>query len=181
MNWLLLLSVFLHISVINAFPDFAKRSNSQLLPRAASDPCCKSCAPIAKVEADCPLATTDIFCGCDEWVAAAPTCEACIANVAFNTTFAVQPGPLLEVFWAFCQCKKECRKVAEANFGPEPCKNGTDELCVVKTLVEDGPECLCCLEKVDEWFASYFGIFVKQAKDFLVTQVSAVPGTPSEY
>ena len=66
--------------------------------------------------------------------------------------------------------------MAEANFGPEPCKNGTDELCVVKTLVEDGPECLCCLEKVDEWFASYFGIFVKQAKDFLETQVSAVPG-----
>src|SRR5271168_4399146 len=83
---------------------------SHLTPRqVTSDPCCSSCGVINQVLIDCPTNTTDIFCGCDQWVATAPQCEACIWNVGFNTTFAVNPGPILEVFWAWCQCQKVCR------------------------------------------------------------------------
>src|SRR5205814_1886164 len=116
---------------------------------------------------DCPLATTDIFCGCDDWVRTAPTCQTCIFNVFFNTTFAQNPGPLLEVFWAFCQCQHKCRKVAEALFSPKSCNNGADPLCVSKVLASDAAEdCACCLEEKDEWFASWFKVEIKLAKHF---------------
>lgn len=166
----------LHATFIAAFADFPKRDDAHLFSREVSDPCCKSCGPIGQVLSECPVAQSDIFCGCDEWVAAAPGCQACIANVAFNTSFAKIPGPLLEIFWAFCQCQKPCRKVAEATFGPQPCAGGTDEVCVTTTLVEHGPECECCLEETDKWFASYFKIFVEQSKNFLKTKISEVPG-----
>jgi len=158
--------------------EFPKRDeyHPELIARGTSDPCCKSCGPIAKVLGECPLATSDIFCGCKQWVCSAPTCQACISNVNFNTSFAQVPGPLLEIFWAMCQCQDECRDVAEAVFSPKPCAGGTDEICVTTTLVKDGPKCYKCLKKTDEWFASYFGIFIEQAKDFLKTKKSAVPG-----
>ena len=101
-----------------------------------------------------------------------------MANVNFNTSFA-KTGPLLETFWAFCQCQKYCREVAESVFSPKPCANGTDEICVTTTLVNKGPLCLKCLKKTDKWFASYFEIFIAQAADFLKTKVSAIPGTPT--
>jgi len=117
------------IASASTLPDFPhlyeKRNPAQLVPRA-SDPCCKSCGTIAKVLAECPTATTDIFCGCDQWVATAPACEACIFNVGFNTSFAMNPGPALELFWSWCQCQKPCRGPAEAIFG-NACSGGTDK------------------------------------------------------
>jgi hypothetical protein len=152
-----------------------------LIARATSDPCCKSCGPIAEIISECPLETSDVFCDCERgWVKAAPTCQTCIANVNFNTSFAAAPGPLLETFWALCQCQWHCREVAEAVFAPQPCKGGTDEICVTSALVKYGPECNKCLKKTDEWFSSYFEIFVEQAKEFLETNKSAIPGHCSE-
>lgn len=177
-------SLVLSLSLVSftsssALPDFPKfyekRNPAQLLPRATSDPCCKSCGTIAKVLADCPTATTDIFCGCDQWVATAPACEACIFNVAFNTTFAMNPGPALELFWAWCQCQKPCRGPAEALFG-NTCSGG-DGVCVSKALVKDGPDCSCCMKKVDPWFDSFFDVWIGQAKEFLATGKPSFPGT----
>src|SRR5271170_3105192 len=108
-----LLPFTLSYSVPNDLP---KRSNL-LSPRQAADPCCKSCGPIDQVLAECPTATTDVYCGCDMWVAAAPACEACIADVGFNSSYVVNPGPFLEWFWAFCRCQKPCRSTAEALSG----------------------------------------------------------------
>jgi hypothetical protein len=174
---LILLTYLFYSTFTFALPDFPPWEDAHLIRRAApSDPCCKSCGPIGKALVDCPRNTTDIFCVCEPWVKTAPTCQACISNVNFNTSFAINPGPAIEIFWAMCQCKDKCKKVAEAVFGPKPCNYGTDELCVVKTLVEDGPDCECCIREVDEWFASYFKIFVEQAADFLKTFKSAVPG-----
>lgn len=167
------------IASASTLPDFPhlyeKRNPAQLVPRA-SDPCCKSCGTIAKVLAECPTATTDIFCGCDQWVATAPACEACIFNVGFNTSFAMNPGPALELFWSWCQCQKPCRGPAEAIFG-NACSGGTDKTCVSKALVKDGPACSCCIKKHDDWFASFFDVFVQQAKQFLATGKTSYPGT----
>jgi len=164
----------------SALPDFAeihnKRGPPHFLSRRASDPCCKSCGPIAQVLGDCPTATTDIFCGCDQWVAAAPGCEACIFNVGFNTTFAMNPGPALELFWSWCQCQKPCRPIAEALFG-NTCAGGADPSCVTKVLVKDGPACSCCMKKVDPWFTSFFDVWIEQAKTFLATGKASFPGT----
>jgi hypothetical protein len=178
-------SLVLSLSLIafassSALPDFAeiynKRNPSHLLPRQASDPCCKSCGPIAQVLAACPTTTTDIFCGCDQWVAAAPGCEACIFNVAFNTTFAMTPGPALELFWSWCQCQKPCRGVAEALFG-NACTGNTDGKCVPTALAKDGPACSCCMKKVDPWFTSFFDVWIEQSKAFLATGKKPFPGT----
>ena len=161
------------------FDLFKREATPHLVPRATSDSCCKSCGPIGQALVECPLNTTDIFCVCDQWVKSAPTCQTCISNVNFNTSYAATPGPLLEIFWAFCQCQTCCREVAEAVFAPEPCKSGTDNVCVSEILVNDGPKCEKCLHHTDEWFASYFGIFIEQGKEFLETEISAVPGTSS--
>jgi len=98
------------------------------------------------------------------------------SNVNFNTSYAATPGPLIEIFWAFCQCQWCCREVAEAVFAPKPCKSGTDNVCVSEVLVKDGPKCKRCLHHTDEWSASYFGIFIEQGKEFLETKISAMPG-----
>jgi hypothetical protein len=174
MKSILLLACLGYLAFTTAHPG---GEDAHLISRTApSDPCCKSCGPIGKALLDCPRNTTDIFCVCDPWVKTAPTCQTCISNVNFNTSFAVNPGPTLEIFWAACQCQDQCRTVAEAVFAPKPCNFGTDNLCVSKVLVQDGPDCLCCFEKVDPWFASSFKIFIEQAKDFVKTQISAVPG-----
>ena len=153
-------------------PDYnnLRRDGSQVLPRQATDPCCKSCGGIQKALDECP-AGSDIFCGCDQWVAAAPTCEACIFDVNFNTTYAANPGPALELFWAWCQCKWECRPVAEAIFGG-PC----DQTCRSKVLAKQGPDCSRCMKRVDPWFTSFFDVWIQQAKQFLKTGVSPYPG-----
>ena len=164
------------ITLISALPDYLKRYEPRIVERQASDPCCKSCAVIAQVGAECPVATSDIFCGCDQWVKAAPGCEACIFNVGFNTSFAVNPGPSLELFWAWCQCQSVCHSVADAIFG-NSCAGGTDMLCVSKTLAKDGPGCSCCLHKTDEWFASFFDVWVMEADEFVKTGMASFPGT----
>jgi hypothetical protein len=173
---LLLISIA-SASSLPAFPRlYEKRNPAQLVPRQTSDPCCKSCGPIAKVLADCQTTNTDIFCGCDQWVAAAPGCEACIFNVAFNTSFALNPGPALELFWSWCQCQKACRGPAEAIYG-NTCAGGTDAMCVSKALVKYGPTCSCCMKGVDGWFTSFFDVWIEQAKQFIATGKSSVPGT----
>lgn len=148
-----------------------------ILERGASDPCCKSCATIGKVLAECPVQTTDIFCGCDDWVRTAPTCQTCIENVAFNTSFAVNPGPTLETFWTLCQCQSKCRNIANAIFSPTPCNFGQDNLCVSQHLVTDGVKCLPCIKRVDPWMASSFALEIKLAAEFIKTQENAVPGS----
>src|SRR5579859_6580684 len=126
------------ISSALALPDYMPRwmdmETAKLQARGTppSDPCCKSCATIKKVAEECPIATTDIFCGCDDWVKTAPNCQACIFDVGFQTSFAANPGPTLELFWSFCQCQKKCRPFAEAIFGPKPCNGGKDNVCVSK-------------------------------------------------
>ena len=179
MIWFAILSLFIflvsHITEA-AFPDNLPKRHATNLIRRTSDPCCKSCGTIAQVLADCPVATTDIFCGCDQWVATAPDCEACIYNVAFNTTFALNPGPALEMFWAFCQCQKACRSTAMALFGPEPCGGGTDPWCVSSILAKAGPRCEYCLREVDEWFASFFSVWVRQGAEFVKTGKTSFPG-----
>ena len=160
-----ILSVSLfHFSFVSALPDFPNIHG--IFPRqATSDPCCKSCGPIAKVLADCPI--TQIFCGCDQWVAAAPACQACVIDSHFNSSFATNPGPLLEFFWTWCQCQTECRTVAEAFTGTAPSCNATDLVCGSKILVDDGPGCLCCMKKVDPWFAAAFTVELEHAKSLL--------------
>ena len=149
----------------NAIPNYPSLEEMKLA-RRASDPCCKSCSLISQSLAECP-ADADVFCGCDIWVQGAPTCEACIFDVAFNTTFAMNPGPALELFWAWCRCPNACHSVAAALFSAAPCGTGTNETCVSETLVKDGPECLCCLEGVDQWFASFFNVWIEEAHEFL--------------
>jgi hypothetical protein len=148
-----------------------------LLPRAASDPCCKSCGPIAKVLSDCAATPNDVYCGCDQWVAAAPACEACIADSNYNSSFVVNPGPFLEFFWTWCQCKGECKTVAEAFSNVGACSpTNTDPNCRSEVLVKDGPGCLCCMEKVDPWFSSFFAVFIEQAKEQVAGKF-VFPGT----
>lgn len=147
-----------------------------IVERAASDPCCKSCAPIQQNGVDCPVATSDIFCGCDSWVRAAPTCQTCIVNALYNTSFAVNPGPALEFFWTWCQCQQKCRDVASALFAPTPCNFGQNNTCVSQHIVSGGPKCLPCMERIDPWMASWFALEIKDAAEFLVTKKSAVPG-----
>jgi hypothetical protein len=178
MLWSTSLIITLFATTICAMPDFPMKRDRVLVPRATSDPCCKSCGPIAKVLADCPPDDPDIFCGCDQWVAAAPGCEACIFDVAFNTTFAMNPGPALELFWAWCRCKNSCRSSAEALYGAR-CGYGTNGTCVSTTLATDGPGCQCCLEKYDPWFASFFSVWIQQAKAFLATGKASFPGMSS--
>jgi len=171
----IILCLLSFIALSAALPDYLKRFEPRLVERQASDPCCKSCSVIAQVEAECPVATTDILCGCDQWVKAAPGCEACIFNAGFNTTFASDPGPALELFWAWCQCPSVCHSIADALFG-NSCAGGTDGTCVSTTLVKDGPGCSCCLHKVDEWFASFFDVWIMQAGEFLKTGMPSTPG-----
>lgn len=171
----LILCLLYIFSLASALPDYLKRFEPRTVERRASDPCCKSCAVIAQVEAECP-ATADILCGCDQWVKAAPGCEACIYNVGFNTTFATNPGPSLELFWAWCQCPSVCHDIADAIFGAS-CGGGTDALCVSTALATKGPACSCCLHEVDEWFASFFDVWVEQGKEFVKTGVASFPGT----
>lgn len=168
--------LFVHLVCVSA--SFIPKANGlHLTPRATSDPCCKSCGPIGEVLADCPLTTTDVFCGCDKWVKAAPTCQACIINSRGNTSYAVNPGPVLEIFWALCRCQTACRPLATDLFAPEPCNFGTDPVCASKGLVNDGPECLCCLEKKDEWLTSWLRVEIEEAAAFLATGINAIPGS----
>lgn len=103
-------------------------------------------------------------------------------TVGFNTSFASNPGPSLELFWAWCQCQRPCHAVATAIFGPEPCSGGADAVCVSKTLVSSGDQCLQCLRHVDEWFASFFQVWIQQAKQLISTGKSAYPGIcPAEW
>jgi hypothetical protein len=175
MLWFTSFILTLFFTSVCAMPDFPMKRDRVILPRATSDPCCKSCGPIGQVLAECPIDDPDIFCGCDQWVATAPTCEACIFNVAFNTTFAVNPGPSLELFWAWCRCKDTCRSTAEALYGAR-CGYGANVTCVSSTLATDGPKCLCCLEKTDKWFASFFAVWIQQAKDFVASGKLSFPG-----
>ena len=177
MRFSYLLSLALIPAVLAGFPDNLPQRRSRFLPRqeTTSDPCCKSCATIAAVEAECP-ADADIFCGCDQWVATAQECDACIFNVGFNTTFASDPGPALELFWAWCQCQESCHTSADAIFG-ELCDYGANGTCTTIVLANDGPGCECCLKKVDPWFAGFFGIWVEQAKAYLTTGSVSFPGT----
>jgi hypothetical protein len=172
-----LTSLFLFILVpvvLGAYPDnLPKRAD--LLPRQApSDPCCKSCGTIATVLAECPTGS-DIFCGCDQWVATAQVCEACIFNVNFNTSFAQNPGPALELFWAWCQCQKPCHSSADAIFGAS-CAGNTNATCTSEVLAKDGPACEWCLKEVDPWFAGFFGTWIEQAKAFLASGSPEFPG-----
>src|SRR5271167_4020122 len=167
--WLLLVAF-----VSAGFVDLPKRDI--IAQRSTSDPCCKSCAPIGNVLKECPLATTDIFCGCDQWVKSAPTCQTCIVNALYNTSFAVNPGPTLEIFWTFCQCQSQCRNLASALFSPTPCNFGQDNTCVSQHIVTDGPKCLPCMERIDPWMASWFALEIKDAAEFLVTKKNAIPG-----
>ena len=181
MIWSTILSVLsLSVALVSAhnFPDVSKRHEMHLATRGVSDPCCKSCGPIGDVLVACPLNSTDIFCGCDQWVANAPICEACIVNALFNTSFALNPGPSLEIFWAFCQCGDKCRKIAEALFAPTPCNYGQDGLCAVQHLASpEAEECACCLESTDEWFATWFKVEIELAKEFLDTGIDQIPGS----
>ena len=150
---------------------------SNLMPRATtSDPCCQSCNGISHVLAECAT-STDIFCGCDEWVATAPICQACIFNVNFNTSFTVTPGPALELFWAWCPCQDVCRTTAEAIFGTG-CV-ATDYACRSKVLATDGKECLECMKSHDMWFSSFFAVWIEQAEELLSGNPHTYPGIPS--
>lgn len=182
----LLISVMIFSTILSVWILFAHVITANLInlpkrdilvERTASDACCKSCAPIGKALTDCPITTSDIFCRCDPWVKSAPTCETCIVNALFNTTFAVNPGPTLEIFWAFCQCQGKCRNIATALFAPQPCNFGQDNLCASQHLVSDGPECLHCIKHVDPWMASWFKLEIELAADFVKTGVSAIPGS----
>jgi len=164
------------LTLAKPYPDYPSLS-SMKLARRDSDPCCKSCALISQSLAECP-ADADIFCGCDIWVEGAPTCEACIYDVGFNTSFATNPGPTLELFWAWCRCPTQCHSTAAALFSATPCGGGANETCVSETLVKDGPECACCLETVDQWFASFFKVWITEAESFLKTGMSSHPGSP---
>jgi hypothetical protein len=164
----MLLSTILTISLFltaGAFPDELKYEH--LVPRQAADPCCKSCGPIAQVLEECAATPDDVYCGCDQWVAAAPGCEACIANSNYNSSFVVNPGPFLEFFWAWCRCQKPCLPIAESFSHVGVCSNTSDLTCGSRVLVTDGPECLCCMETVDPWFSSFFAIWIEQAKELL--------------
>ena len=169
---------FLCVAFVSAsFIDLPKRD--LLVSRGASDPCCQSCATVGKVLDDCPLDTTDIYCGCDDRVRTAPTCQTCIVNAGYNTSFALNPGPALEIFYSFCQCQKPCRKVAEAIFGPKPCNHGTNNTCVSETLVEFGEKCVRCIKETDGWLAASFRLEIELAEKYLKTKKNAVPGTLS--
>jgi hypothetical protein len=163
---LLLVWLCLTITVSGkSWPD-GKGFRSGQLVRRDSDPCCKSCALIAQNIAECPVATSDVFCGCDIWVKGAPSCEACLFDVGFNSTFATYEG-FLEFFWVWCRCPYACRGVAEALVSPSPCGGGTNMTCVSEYLAKEGPECLCCMEKLDAWFSSFFAVWIGEANDFL--------------
>lgn len=179
MIWSTIVTVcLLPLVLAKAFPgNIPKRP--ELVARQVSDPCCSSCAGIQQNFIDCPPATSDIFCGCDGWVAAAPACEACIFDASFNTSFALNPGPALELFWAWCQCQVPCRSSAEAIYGGT-CADGTNHTCISEVLVSDGPECECCIKDVDPWFASFFKVWIEQGKSFLETGVYVVPGASSK-
>lgn len=179
MIWSTIVTVcLLPLVLAKAFPDNIPK-RPELVARQVSDPCCSSCAGIQQNFIDCPPATSDIFCGCDGWVAAAPACEACIFDASFNTSFALNPGPALELFWAWCQCQIPCRSSAEAIYGGT-CADGTNHTCISEVLVSDGPECECCIKDVDPWFASFFKVWIEQGKSFLETGVYVVPGASSK-
>jgi len=160
-----------------SLPEFLKRYENvdrSILPRQAGDNCCASCSKISQSIDECPTGS-DILCGCDLWVAGAPSCEACLYDVGFNSSYATNPGPSLELFWAWCQCPKECHNIADAIFGAS-CSSGTDKLCISKAILENGYGCHACLKHVDEWFASFFKVWIEQAKELLSTGVSLYPG-----
>ena len=161
------------VTAFCALPDFQKRYDPHLVQRAVSDPCCKSCGPIMQIFNKCPLATADIFCGCNVWVRAGPPCQACIYIA--NTTYA-PVSPLLEDFWAFCQCQKECKEIAEAIFAPKPCASGTNVVCLTDAFIKHGPKCNKCLKTTDEWFSASFEIFIEESEKFKKTRQYPIPG-----
>jgi len=170
-------SIFISLLLVPVF-GFALNlpDASRLTPRTTpSDPCCKSCSGINHVLNECAT-SPDIFCGCAEWVATAPACEACIYDVGFNTSFAVNPGPALELFWAWCPCQGPCRTTAEAIFG-STCNAGTDNVCKSKVLVKDGPSCLKCMKGHDMWFSSFFAVWIAEAQLLLSGHPHTYPGT----
>ena len=175
----MLLSYLLLLALVPAslagYPDnLPKRSVLDSRQTNPSDPCCKSCGAVVASQVGCGP-TSDIFCGCDGWVASAPACEACIYNVGFNTTYAVNPGPSLELFWAWCQCQKPCHTTADAVFGTL-CGGGQNVTCKSEYIARDGPACECCLKKVDPWFAGVFAVWIAEAKEYLKSGTLDYPG-----
>jgi hypothetical protein len=182
LTWIAFLLGLLQSSLISASAmDFANPGLvSRKLASRASDPCCNSCSLLGKVESECAT-SPDVFCGCGQWVAGAPSCQACVVNAEFQSAFSADEGTLLgiEWFWALCQCSNQCRTFAQAQFTPNPCQGGSNHTCVSQVLVKDGPACAGCLFFVDRWFASYFSIWIAQAQKFLKTGSSPVPGMSS--
>jgi len=147
-------------AIVLAVPQLPERQElDRLVKRQSPDPCCKRCGPIGKVLASCPP-PAGVYCGCDEWVAAAPGCNTCISESNYTSSYVSQPGPFLEWFWGFCRCKKPCRAIAEALSGLGPCATSTDPACTPKTFVATGDACVCCLQTVDPWMAAQFKGFV---------------------
>lgn len=180
--WTTLLSFSLPLlTFVSAFPNhhFVRLASRDTPP---SDPCCKTCYLVGAIPFNataCPP-SGDIFCGCDELVDTGPACRGCIDSAlahGYNTTYASLLS-LMEYFYSWCQCKHKCRALADSLFGAT-CGFGQNETCVLTSLVDDGPCCLGCVCKIDEWFAGTLEFYIQAAQTQLQNggPYGFVPGT----
>lgn len=119
---------------------------AQLTERQTSNQTCVAECAVAINQTTSCATSPDPFCGCSDFVAAAPSCNGCLSsnNVTLlgfiNTTY-------IDFLFAVCKCQLDsCRDLILVE---KQCAitNATDAICACAATLKDSPNCYPCLKQ----------------------------------
>ena len=156
LSFIVIVTVYLCTNFfVNAEPIGLLRKLAFRDDTSTPDSCTHACGSIRDAVTRCGN-TTDITCGCNEWIQNTNSCSACTlvhgdSRFSSNTI-------LNEVIRGYCLCAKDCEQIANATY---TCGfHSENAACVCPSVKAEAQACTACIQNIDPHTAdlvtSYF-------------------------